>query len=129
MRPHLVGFFCNFIHLFFHFVEGVIDGAVVLQEVRSHNSVVDGDGAVELGGDHQPHHQNALDKPVQGEPAHDEIGEVLDDGEQGEHHPIGQPFGVVVLLATLDGVDGHVGWVEEAHRVTDQLGCIPEDQP
>ena len=44
-------------------------------------------------------------------PAGDEVREVLQDGEGGEDHPVGQPLGVVALLLGLKGLDGTVGRV------------------
>ena len=54
-------------------------------------------------------------------PAGNEVGEVFDDGEEGKDDPVGEPLRVVVLHRALQGLDGAIGGVEEAHRVSQQL--------
>ena len=49
--------------------------------------------------------------PVKSYPAGDEVSEVLQDGEGGEDHPVGQPLGVVSSLLGLQGLDGTVGGI------------------
>ena len=54
-------------------------------------------------------------------PASDEISEVLNNGEEGKDDPVGEPLRIVVLHRALQGLDGAVGRVEEAHSVGQQL--------
>ena len=59
---------------------------------------------------------------IEAYPASNEVGKVLDNREEGEDDPVGEPLRIVVLHRALQGLDGAVGRVEEAHSVGQQLG-------
>ena len=52
-----------------------------------------------------PHEQCCFEEEVEGNEANNEIGDTLDDLEQREDDPIGQPQGIVFLRLTLDCLD------------------------
>jgi len=113
------------------FSRGVVLGRLELSEVReevgSDELVVDELGSVEAPGKEAPDEEDALEEPVEGDEGDQEVGEELDDAQRREHHPVGQPEGVVVLVPALDGQDGAVGRVRETHAVGDQLGTEADD--
>lgn len=99
----------------------------VREEYRSDKAGVDELGSIQAAGDHTPNEEDALEKPVEGDQKQDEIREELDEGQRREHHPVGQPECVVLLVAGLDGQDGGVGWIGESDPVADQLGTVSDD--
>lgn len=58
-----------------------------------------------------------LSQEVEGEPGEEDVGEELGDAEHTVHHPVGQPFGVVLFSGALDGFDS-----ADMSRVTHTLG-------
>ena len=60
---------------------------------------------------HAPDQEGDLAEPVEGDPASDEVSEVLDDGEGGKYDPVGEPLGVVSFTLGLQSFDGTVGGV------------------
>ena len=62
---------------------------------------------------HAPDQEGDLAEPVEGNPSSDEVSEVLDDGEGGEHDPVGEPLGVVRFTFGLQSFDRTVGRVGE----------------
>jgi hypothetical protein len=46
-----------------------------------------------------------LHEPIEGKPTEYEIREELDNTEEGEYHPIREPFRVVVFVMTLEGMN------------------------
>jgi hypothetical protein len=69
-----------------------------------------------------------LDEVVEGEPAEQQVGEELKNGENGKNNPVCEPLGVVLFGAGLQGLHGVEGWVEEANHVAQQLSSIAEKQ-
>ena len=45
-----------------------------------------------------------LEKEVEGHPGEDTVSEELNDTEEGEHHPVGEPLGVIVLVLRVNGL-------------------------
>ena len=70
----------------------------------------------------QPHEEPNLNEIVERNPRHEEGRDVLHDRKDGEHHPVRQPLRVVGGLGRLDGLEGHVGRVDEGDEVGDELG-------
>ena len=69
----------------------------------------------------QPHEEPNLNEIVERNPRHEEGRDVLHDRKDGEHHPVRQPLRVVGGLGRLDGLEGHVGGVDEGDEVRHQL--------
>ena len=96
---------------------------------------VDDIGSIGFNRGHAPDQEEAFGEPVERHldyivgqtssdeayPASNEVGKVLDNREEGEDDPVGEPLRVVALRSTLEGLDGAVGWVEESHSVGQQL--------
>lgn len=65
---------------------------------------------VELGGSEERwkvevEEEEWLEKPVDREDRDDLDGEKLENRENGEDDPVGQPLGIVFLVARLNGLD------------------------
>ncbi len=105
----------------------IVDHVLVLEEIGQDDALVD-DGRA-LHGRHAPQEEGALDQPVEGDPADEELGEEFTDGEGGEDDPVHEPLRVVVLGRALQGLDGAVSRVDEADEVADELGAVAEHQP
>jgi len=110
-------------------LNGGVDGRGVLLEERQNYLGVDDSGAVVVDGSHAPDHEQALAQPVEGNPASNEVSEVLQDGEKGEDHPVCEPLGVVPLSLGLEGLDGAVGGVRKTDPVSHQLSSEAKGQP
>lgn len=67
-----------------------------------------------------------LYQPVQWKPANNEVREVLDDGEAREHHPVRQPFRVVVPLWRFQSLHRHIRRVNEPNGIAYQFSPKPE---
>jgi len=94
-----------------------VNVALVFHEEGKDHLGIDDISAIGFDWSHAPDKEKAFGEPVERHPAGDEIGEVLDDGEEGEDDPVGEPLRVVVLQRTLKSLYGAVGWVEESHKV------------
>jgi len=101
----------------------------VLEEVRPHNAIVQNDGAIEVSGDHQPDQEEALQQPIERNPPGDEVHEEFKNREDSEDHPVGEPLLIVVGSRSLDGMDGHIGWIRETDDITDELPGEAERKP
>lgn len=55
-------------------------------------------------------------------------GEEFKHREDRIQHPVGQPFGVIFLLAGFDGFHWNVSWVDDADQVAEQLSASTEHQ-
>lgn len=97
------------------------------QESGSYELVVEELGSVEPEREEAPDQEDALEHPVERDEGEDEIREELDDAEGCEHHPVGEPDRVVLLVPALDGQDGSVGGVDESDGVADELGPVSDD--
>ena len=96
---------------------------------------VDDIGSIGFNRGHTPDQEEAFGEPVERHldyivgqtssdeayPASNEVGKVLYNREEGEDDPVGEPLRIVVLHRALQGLDGAVGRVEEAHSVGQQL--------
>lgn len=59
---------------------------------------------------------------IEREPVEEDIGEELPQTEDAVHHPVGQPFCVVLLVLTLNGFDaGRGSRAQGSHRVQQEL--------
>lgn len=50
---------------------------------------------------------------VEREPVKEDIREELPQTEDAIHHPVGQPFSVILLVLALNGFDTGRGWMAE----------------
>ena len=70
----------------------------------------------------QPGEETNLEEEVEGNPGDEEAGALLHDGGEAEDDPVGQPLLVVGGAVGVDGLEGHVGRVDEGNEVGDELG-------
>ena len=69
----------------------------------------------------QPQEEKALDHVIKGDPLDQEAHGVFRNGEETEHHPVGEPLSIIDRLGRFDGLEGHVGGVRETEEVGHQL--------
>jgi len=110
-------------------VHHVVDERLVLVEEGQDDAVVDHAGPVGLERGHAPDEEETLAEPVEGDPANQEVGEELEEGEEGEDNPVGQPLGVVLLHLGLQRLDGGISRVDKPDHVTQQLRPVPKHEP
>jgi len=108
-------------------IDDPVDGGLVGPEPWQDDGAIDLLGSLE--GRHAPDEEDALGEPVEGDPAHQDVGEKLQDGEASEDHPVHQPLRVVILVPALQGLDRAVSGVEEADEVAQQGRAVAEHQP
>ncbi len=108
-------------------VHGGIDpGFVLLQEVLEER-IVQELGAAGLRG-HAPDEEGRLEGVVERDPIQEEVDKDLDDGEEGVHHPVDEPLGIVSAGLRLDGLEGLKGRVDEADDIAESSGTDTEEQ-
>lgn len=104
---------------------GAVDGLVHLLLVFEHEGlddvVVDSNGAVVGGGHHAVHEEQALNKPVEGDPEEEDVCEEFEQCEGAVDDPVGEPLSVIVLAVGLDSLYRSISGVEEANEVTQEL--------
>ena len=105
---------------------------------ESEDFLVDQGGTVGLG-QPEPDEEGELQQEIEGDVLDEDGGQGLEDDEEGEDDPVGQPLGVVGLLGGVDRLERGVGRVPEARDVDDELcaesggsqhdkqGCQAED--
>lgn len=126
-------------------VDDFIGRALVLQKVWSHHFLVDDGGSVVRDRQHAPDEQHTLlskksnskakttisteestanwymtaylEQKVERDDRGQHTSEELKHREDGVQHPVGQPFGVILLLAGLDGLHRHIGWIYDANHI------------
>ena len=59
-----------------------------------------------------------LDKEVERNKGDQEVGDALNNLENREYYPVGEPLLVVVLVGTLDGLQGGVEGVYEPNNIS-----------
>lgn len=82
---------------------------------------VDDAGPHELGMV-QPGEEADLEEEVEGDPPDEDAGALLDDGGEAEDDPVREPLLVIGGAVGVDGLEGHVGRVDEGDEVGDELG-------
>ena len=82
-----------------------IDVVLVMCEERMHIYLVEEFCALGLRED-EIGKQNQTEECVEGEPGEDEVGPVVEEGEEGQDHPIHQPWR---KLSGIGGAEGFVG--------------------
>ena len=65
----------------------------------------------------QPQEESTLNHVIKWDPFDQEAHNVFCNREEPEHHPVGEPLGIIDSLGRLDGLEGHVGRVGEAEEV------------
>ena len=125
LGSHVLGLLSEPAHVAARLILGLgqdlVDVTLVLVEEGENHLGVDDGGSVGLDRCEAPAEEEALGEPVEGEPADSGVGEVLDDGEEGEDDPVDQPAGLVVLVRALQGLDGAVGRVGEPYSHGQEL--------
>lgn len=97
----------------------------VLGEHGGHEGVEDDLSAAEHG-QGEPQEEHKLEDEVEGEPV-DNVDEALDDSEEGEHDPVGQPLGVIIGVVREERIDGIVAGDDETGEVGEKLSAKVED--
>ena len=70
----------------------------------------------------QPGEEADLEEEVEGDPPDEDAGALLDDGGEAEDDPVREPLLVISGAVGVDGLEGHVGRVDEGDEVGDELG-------
>jgi len=79
-------------------LQRVVDPGAVFEKHGADEAVVHKKGPVPVDGEEAPDQEDDLGQKIKGEPTKDEVREELDDAEEGEDDPIGQPLGVVLFV-------------------------------
>ena len=79
---------------------------------------------VDLGGAeerrvHQVHQESALQEEVEWDDSEDDSGELVEDVESAEAHPVSEPLLVVIEAFGLEGHEAHESWVGNTDDVGD----------
>ena len=74
----------------------------------------------------QPEEEGNLDKVVKGNEFNEEERHLFDNGKSAEYNPVGEPLCAHVTVGRVDRLERHVGWVDKAKEVRDQLGSADE---
>ena len=77
----------------------------MFDEERPNDSWIDELRAAVSAGHHQPEEQHALGQRVERDPEEQMIAKELAQAEYGIHHPVHEPFGVVIAVVWLDRLD------------------------
>ncbi|KAJ8544251.1 hypothetical protein ON010_g12017 [Phytophthora cinnamomi] len=109
-----------------------LERRVDLAHVRGHLGDVDIDvkrAAPHLGGRVvAPDEEGDLEEEVEGDPREHEVRDGLREVEEGVDDPVGEPLGVVARAGRVDGLERHVGRVDEAHEAHHQLLAAHHEQ-
>jgi len=100
---------------------GGVSGALALEVIDDglDDGVVESHGAPG-GGELEPEDERGLDGEVVRDVVEDGAeGQALDEGEEPEDSPVGEPLGVVILSGGLDGAVGEVGGEGPSDEVGD----------
>ena len=108
-------------------VHGGIDPGFVLLEEVLEERIVQELGAAGLRG-HAPDEEGRLEGVVERDPIQEEVDKDLDDGEEGVHHPVDEPLGIVSAGLGLDGLEGLKGRIDEADDIAESSGTDTEEQ-
>lgn len=65
-----------------------------------------------------------LEKPVEWKPIYENIWKIFNDGKQGKNYPVCEPLCIIILIWTLKGFHGTVGWIQKSNDVAQQLCSI-----
>jgi len=65
--------------LFFGFGQGIVNHIVMFKEVGPDDPVVDEERSIQVSWNHQPNHEDALNKPIERHKAGDHIGKKFDN--------------------------------------------------
>lgn len=101
--------------------------AQVSQEGGSDELVVDELRSVKPTRKEAPNEENAFQHPVERYESKNEVGEEFQKAHSSEHHPVGQPDGVVFFVSALDRQDGRIGRVCKSDSVADELCAVSYD--
>lgn len=103
-------------------VEVFIDFTFVLLEEGEDDLIVDDGGTSGLGVE-EVDVEGELEEVVEGDEGEGEANEGVHDGEEGVDDPVSQPLLVILaVISSFQGLETHVGGVEETDDVADQTG-------
>ena len=68
----------------------------------------------------QPDQDRNLENVVEGNESEDEPGELVNDIEKAEDHPVSEPLLVVRSVMSLEGVEAHKYWIGNTEEVGDE---------
>jgi len=74
----------------------------------------------------EPEEEHKLEDKVEGEPV-DNVNQALQDSEEGEHNPVGQPLSVVGRAGTEKRIERVVPRDDESSKVGEKLAAEIED--
>lgn len=94
-------------------------------EHGSHEGTEDELGTTE-GGEREPEEEDKLESEVEGEPV-DNANKALDNGEEREDNPVGEPLSVIGGVRGEESVEGVVARDDEPGNVGQQLTAQVED--
>lgn len=57
----------------------------------------------------------------------DSVGEEIENAEGGKHHPVGEPFCVILFVRGFDGSHRPVGGEDETNEIANELREVAED--
>ena len=83
-------------------------------EERLDNRIVDGLRPLSHGGE-EVHKESELDPEVVGDHAEEEASEVVQESEDAEDNPVGQPLFVVIRAVSLECLNALSGRVEDSN--------------
>lgn len=108
---------CSLCRLALEVLGYVVNLSLVLEEDGADDPRVYLDGTVRRSWSHAPHQEGTLSHVVKWEPGQEDVSKELCHAEHPIHHPVGQPFCVIIFGYTLNGFDRYVGWISKSDEV------------
>jgi len=112
----------------FSFSKGRVNRGLVAQNKWLNELVVQQQGPVACRWVHQPKQENAFGQVVEWNPEKEDVGEKFEKREESVGDPIGEPFGIVILLFAFNRLDGGISGVNESNEVAKEGGAVSNDQ-
>ena len=102
------------------FVQSRVDLAFVFLEEWFKEVLVDNSGSLGLWVK-QVNEEDELDNVVQWDDGQECAKDAVQKGDKNKDNPVGQPLDIISFVSSLQSLEGHVGWVQEAHKSSDEV--------